>query len=287
MHDRPKIGWIGQLQESAPQFLRPVEFRPARTIDELKAASHLVYREYLKRKYVKPHASQLKLSFYQALPTTATFIAVHRRAGIVAALTLIEDSPCGLPMDEIYKTELDGLRRAKLHLAEAGLLALDGELFRRGTFTMFHAKKLLLTLRLFKAMFDYLRSQTDVDELVACFNPKHQILYDFLQLKALGGLKTYAGANGNPAVARHINISEIQRRGQSHVAYKFFFGRSNPPKPDKLVLSPADLRELFVVQSNILLSASPTERTHLRRCYPGYNFDEIFRPGYSPSRTSA
>ena len=287
MHDRPRIGWIGQLQESAPRFLRPVEFRLARTIDELKAASHLVYREYLRRNYLKPQASQLKLSFYQALPTTATFVAVHRHAGIVAALTLIEDSPCGLPMDEIYKAELDGLRRAKLHLAELGMLALDGELFRRGTFTMFHAKKLLLTLRLFKAMFDYVRTYTSIDELVACFNPKHQILYDFLQLKALGDLKTYAGANGNPAVARHMNINETQRRAQSHVAYKFFFGRSSLSRPGKLVLSPSDLRELFAVQSDIFASASQTERTHLRHCYPTYNFDEIYRPVYSPSRESA
>ncbi|MBI3323716.1 MAG: hypothetical protein HYZ92_00355 [Candidatus Omnitrophica bacterium] len=289
----PSASLLGRLCESVPDFLNPLEFRVVHTMPELKAALHLVYREYLKRHYTLPHPSELKLSIFHALPKTTTFVALHRRTRVVGTISIVEDSPCGLPMDEVYRTELDDLRGKRLRLAEATLLALDGSLFGRGVFTMFHAKKLLLTLRLFKALFDYLRSCTTVDELVACFNPKHQILYDFLQLRPLGELKYYSSANNNPAIAKRLNIAQTQRRARSHVTYNLFYGK--PPAPStfakKLILSPADLRELFVETTSIFACASPSQLRHLRRCYPTYAFDEILGPsrlpGPAPSPSSA
>lgn len=277
---------LGRLQESVPNFLKPVGFRPAQTVGELTAASQLVYREYLKRNYLRPNAQQMKLCLHHALPTTVTFLALHGHGRVIGTLSIIEDSPLGLPMDEVYKSELDRLRRAGRHLAEVSMLALNTEMFGRGVFTMFHAKKLLLTLRLFKTMFDYLRSSTAVDDLVACFNPKHQILYDFLQLKPLGGLKRYHGANGNPAVARHLNIAETQLRAKSHAAYHFFYGRAPSPAvfAKKLLLSAADLRALFVVQTASFASASPTELAHIKRCYPNYDFQSILQPSISTAK---
>ncbi len=273
---------LGRLYEAVPRFLRPIEFRLAQTVDEFKAAAGLVYQEYLKRRYLLPNAMQMKLSIYNVLPHTTTFVAVHHRAGVVATITLVEDSPLGLPMDEVYKAEVDALRRQGLRLAEATLLALNSELFGRGVFTMFHAKKLLLTLRLFKVLFDHLRSVSKADELVACFHPKHEILYDFLQLKPLGDLKTYASANGNPSIARHLNVSQTQRDATWHVAHRLFFGR--PPSPRafgrKLRFSPTDLRNLFVIGSPVLASASPTELRYVQSCYPTFNLNEILS-GYA------
>lgn len=271
------ITLLGRLYETIPRFLRPVEFRAVQTTDELKAAARLVYQEYLKRNYTRPNASRMKLSIYHTLPTTTTFIALHRSAGIIGTISLIEDSPLGLPMDEVYRSELDRLRQRGLRLAEASMLSLNGRLFGHGVFTMFHAKKLLLTLQLFKVMFDYLKLCTAADELVACFNPKHQLLYEFLQLKPLGGLKVYPGANRNPAVARHLNIAETRRRATSHAAYRLFYGQDSPLEvfAKKLQFSPEDLRELFVVTTSILSSASPSELSHLQQCYPTYSLESI------------
>lgn len=279
MYPASPLTLLGRLQDSVPQFLRPVEFRVVHETEEFKAALRLAYDEYLKRGYTKPNPAQMKLSIYQALPSTTTFIATHRRAGIIGTMSLIVDSPLGLPMDEAYKSELDRLRGEGSRLAEATMLALNTDLFGGGVFTMFHAKKLLLTLRLFKVMFDYLRACTDVQELVACFNPKHQILYDFLQLKPLGGLKSYTSANGNPAVARHLNVAETQRQATTHVAYRLFYGKTPSPKmfSRKLVLSPEHLRELFVETLPLFASASPTELRHIQRCYPTYAFHHILR----------
>ena len=276
---QPALSLLGRLRDNVPQFLKPVEFRAAQTASELKATLHLAYREYLKRGYTQPQASELKLSIYHALPQTATFLALYRRTRVIGTISVVEDSPLGLPMDEAYRTELDGLRARGRRLAEATMLALDSSLFGRGVFTMFHAKKLLLTLQLFKVMFDYLRSSTSVDELVACFNPKHQILYDFLQMRPLGELKSYSSANGNPAIATHLNIAETQQRAKSHVTYRLFYGKTPSPAlfARKLILSPDDLRELFVEATSVLACASPSQLRYLRRCYPTYSFDRILR----------
>ena len=280
----PSTPLLGRLQESVPQFLRPVEFRVVQTLQELKTALGLVYREYLKRNYTQPNPACLKLSIYHALPTTTTFLALHRSGRVLGTISLIVDSPLGLPMDEVYKLELDRLRKQGLVLAETGLLALDTELFGKGIFTMFHAKKLLLTLRLFKVMFDYLRARTNTDELVACFNPKHEILYDFLQLKPLGGLKSYTAANGNPALAKHLNVAETQRRAPAQIT-QLFYGATPSSRAfsHKLLLSPEDLHELFVSSSNIFASASPTELAHIRSCYPQYAFDQILHRTSPPA----
>lgn len=268
---------LGRLRETVPAFLQPVEFRPAQSRQELDAALRLVYDEYLTRGYVKPNAQRLKLSLHHALPATTTFIALRHRTQLLATLTVIEDSPLKLPMDAIYHAELDGLRRQGRHLAEATMLALNTEMFGRGVFTMFHAKKLLLTLRLFKVMFDYLRSGTTADDLVACFNPKHAILYDFLELKPLGARKPYAGANGHPALGARLNIAETKARATWHTAYGFFYGKTPSPQPfaKRLRLSAEDLRELFVLTSGLFTSASPTELSHITSGYPSYDFAEI------------
>lgn len=287
MAPRIPLAFLGRLYDVLPPGLRSVEFRVVQTLDEFVAASHLTYREYVLRRYVSPTSSQLKLSIYHALPQTTTFIAWHRRAGVIGTIALIEDSPLGLPMDDAYKAELDVMRRQGLRLAEATMLTLDSRLFSQGTFSMTYTRKLLLMMRLFKVLFDYTRSATPVQELVACFHPKHQLLFEFLDLAPLGGLKAYAGANGTPALARHLNIETTQRQATEHPAYRFFFGRRPSARAfaRKRVLSPNDLRRLFVLDSGIFASASPSELAYLMSCYPTYNFGKIVE-GALPASTA-
>jgi len=262
-----------------------VEFRIVETVDECVAAAQLVYREYLKRNYIRPNAHQIKLSTYHVLPTTATFIARHLRTkAIVATVTLVQDSPLGLPMDEVYKPELDALRHGGHRLAEATMLALDSELFSRSTFTLFHGQKMFLVLRLFKVMFDYVRSSTPVTELVACFNPKHQPLYDFLQLEPLGGLRAYHSANDHPALASHFNVAQMRQQARSNLCLKFLYHMTRSPMrfANKLAFTANDLRTLFCHRSDVFASASPTELAYFQRCYPCDPLDSFIPRASAP-----
>lgn len=267
---------LERLYETVPQpldrvvpLLSSVDFHVVETVDELKAATHLAYREYLKRGYVTPHPSQLKLSVFHALPETTTFIAVHPERGVIGTLSLIPDSPLGLPMEEVYKSELDGLRQQGHRIAEASMLAFDTSLFCRKGLPRFHTTQLVLTLQLFKVMFDYLRCATDATVLVACFNPRHRILYEFLHLQPLGGLKSYSLVNGNPAIAGHLPLAETFRLAQLYPVVNFFWQQAYQTETylNKLHLSAEDVEDLFVHSSSVLDSASGSELAFLQQCY--------------------
>ena len=85
-----------------------IEYRVARSRDELAQAFHLVYEEYLKQGYIHEHPSKMRLSLHNLVPETTTFIA-KVDSTVVATATVIPDSPLGLPMDELYREELAGL----------------------------------------------------------------------------------------------------------------------------------------------------------------------------------
>ena len=235
--------------------LRPIEVRVVQTTDEFREASHLVYLDYVRYSRARTNAAQLKLSIYHALPTTTTFIARHRRGSIIGTLSLIEDSPCGLPMDESYKAELDVLRKRKLRLAEATMLAGQHDSWR-------------LTTQLFQVVLDYLRSCTQSDELVTVLDPTRQLLDGGAHpLQPLGILQPSAGGTDAQHPARHLFITAT---------------RCHPRSPEsfakKLRFSSDDLRLLFVVLSPVFASASRTELDYLKSCYPTYDFTTILQP---------
>ena len=99
-----------------------ISVRPVETLEEFKAATHLVYREYLRRGYIAPNPTQLRLSHFHAVPETTTFVALDPQQRIVGTVTLVPDSSMGLPMDDAYQAEVDGLRAQGVHLAELSML---------------------------------------------------------------------------------------------------------------------------------------------------------------------
>ena len=262
----------------------PVEFRPARTLDEFKAAARLVYQEYRRRGYVPENEAALRLSIFQALPETTTFIALHRTLGVIGTLTLIQDSPLGLPMDEVYQPELGELRGQGHRLAEVSMLSFDSVAERRTAFPTLQVRKMGLILGLFKAMFDYVRTRTRTTELIACFHPRHEILYEFLCLEPLGGLRPYPMVNGHAAVARHLNILDGQRRAATVPILQLFYGRQTSPKRllQKLSFSLEELRELFMESSAIFSTASYTALTYIQCCYPAYHLGAFARLPHGP-----
>jgi len=74
-------------QQLLQLFIENVDYRVARNRQELEAAYGLVYKEYLKRGYIKPDGERIKLSIFNALPQTTTFVAILDRQ-IVATATV-------------------------------------------------------------------------------------------------------------------------------------------------------------------------------------------------------
>ena len=261
------------------EFLNDVEFKAVETVEELKAAARITYQEYLKCRYIPANANGLKLALFQTIPSTVTFIARRKDGRVLGTVSIVEDSPLGLPSDKIYWGEFNSLRLEEHRLAEVTMLALDREILEQSEKPLKHSERLLLLIHLLKVMFDYLRTSTKVDELVAAFHPQHESFYKFLQLEPLGDFKAHASVKGSPAIARHLNIQKTQTLAHNHLAYKIFFDEAVSEKnfERRLKFSEEEIRHLFVEHLNILASAEAEKLAYIKSCYPDYNLDRLIQ----------
>jgi hypothetical protein len=262
----------------AERQLGRIEYRVVETLEEMRACCRLVHDEYVQRDYITPQANRLKLSRFHVLPSTTTFVARHPERGLLGTVTLIEDSPLGLPMDETYDGELNALRQKEQYLAEASMFTLNSAVFSRTSLPTFRAVQLAVTLRLFKVLFDYLRSCTPMTELVACLNPKHEILYDCLHFKPLSGPKPYPMVNGTLGVARHLNVIHAERFAASEPISHFFYTQRESALQfvSKLVLSTDNLKSLFAGSGSPLAAVGARELAYIRSCYPSSEGPNLF-----------
>ncbi len=89
--------------------LRGTIFKIADSIDELKGAYRLVHDAYVKKGYMDPDPSGMRVTEHNLNANTTTFIGLQNERAI-STISLYRDSDSGLPMDVIYKKELDTLR---------------------------------------------------------------------------------------------------------------------------------------------------------------------------------
>lgn len=250
-----------------------------RTRKELEQSFSLVYQEYIRRRYIPKHyKSKLRLSLYNAVPSTTTFV-VKQANKVVATVTIIPDSPLGLPMDKIYKKELDGLRKKGQRVSEVSQLSIDNSLYPKGWFSMFNFNKLIFIFRLFKLIFDYARHVANLDELCIAINPKQQPLYKFLFFEKMGGLKYYGSVNKAPAVAFHLNMGpELKKKSKRRIGVcKIFYGGKTNPEvfKNKYVFKAADLEYFFLKKSDIFGKATKKQLACIKGCYPKGEFNKI------------
>ncbi|MCM8776263.1 MAG: PilZ domain-containing protein [Candidatus Omnitrophica bacterium] len=249
------------------QHLKP---RNAETLADLEAAYHLVYREYVHRGYCLPSPAQMHYSFYCLLPQSRTFL-LEKDGKLLSTLSLIADTPCGLPMESIYAEEVAKIRRPGRYLSEVSLLALDRPAFNARTFSLTNFMKFTCILLLFKYMFDSARHM-GVTDLLISVHPKHELLYRYLKFKKIGPVKSYPGACGKPAMAFHLDILEAEQRvAWDHGVGTFFFhGETDPPKVDQYFRWNArTVRYMLVDRLPLWIHLPSNCREYLKQQYPG------------------
>lgn len=171
----------------------------AETRDEWAQSFALVYQEYIAAGYIKnPHPSELYLNCYNFLPETCVFI-FRTYLTVISTLTQIFDTELfGLPMDALYRPELDALRAQNRKVTELSALATPKE-----------TRWCNLMVFLSKTMFEYSKLKK-VNDICIMVNPKHVSFYKTMFLfDDFGPERFYAGV-GAPAVALRINMDNIE-----------------------------------------------------------------------------
>jgi len=256
-----------------------VEVRPAADRKELENAYRLVYQSYLHRGYIEPNPHQLRMTLFNAIPETVTFVSLHQKETI-ATVSLVPDSPAGLPMDEIYHDEVESLRRKGHRLAEVTMLA-DRRLEIRRT--------LPVLLSLMKLVFDYARYVLKLNDLCITINPRHDEFYKrYLLFDDLGELRTYPSVRGNPAVARRLDLDHVRAKCEGHpLLLRLFFEELTPRAllEQRYLLSADDIR-YFAELLPIVRHAPDALLSYLRKCYPELPWEQ-WLSGKEPRHAAA
>ena len=197
----PRTARVKARRFENDQIAAGLDFGLAMDRDAHDQAFRLQHDQYVAQGYMDPHASGWRLSTHYALPSTRVFVARSGRR-VVATMTLIGDSPLGLPMDDIYADDLRGLRAQRRNLAEVSGLALDPNYSSSGV---------AILLRLIRIMALYAVQVAHLTDLCIAVNPHHAVFYrKAFDFQDIGGLKQYGKVNGAPAVALRLDLGPVR-----------------------------------------------------------------------------
>ena len=263
-----KACWFGN-----DQIADGLDFGLATDRDSLEQALRLQHDQYVAQGYMDSHPSGWRLSLHNGLPSTQVFVA---RDGdrVVATMTLIVDSPLGLPMDEIYADELRLLRGERRDLAEVSGLAVDPDYQRSGV---------AILLRLIRMLVIYSIEKAHISDLCIAINPHHAMFYrKAFHFQIIAGLKQYRKVNGAPAVALRLDLalarSLIREVREGHPmlreVYSFLFSPRNvEPVMARLLedlqqgCSRVDQVAYFFCRHEAWSKASEDDRAYILGCY--------------------
>ena len=252
--------------------LKALQARPARSRDELESAYRLVYDSYRTRDYIPESESGMRLSVFNCFPGTVTFVSVFR-SDVISTITLVEDTPAGLPMDAIYSDELRPLRRAGRKVAEATMFADRRQSDYRRTLPML--------LLLMKRVFDYCVLVAAIDDICITINPRHEMFYEKrLIFEPLGGLKSYPSVQDAPALAKRLNLHTSEERAREHkqLWQLFYEDRTDPAMLERRFrFDCEDLRYFLVESTTVLREAAPEKVAALQESYPGCPWENWLR----------
>jgi hypothetical protein len=247
-------------------------------------AWELVHDAYVSKGYMERCPSKMRLQLQDALPEATTFLARERGSGrALATLTVYPDGALGLPMDAIYRRELDGLRAAGRKPCEIAKLVADLDL-REG------ARILISLFRLAYLTVRRLEAGTD---LVITVNPRHERYYRRLLLfERIGEVKSYGAVGGAPAVPLRLDLETVEQRyhersaangGRSDV-HDFLVDSDEEPTLERLrrerrPMSADDFRHFFARRVDLLRMATPSERALIECSYrasdPAFRLAEV------------
>jgi len=177
--------------------------RVANDMESRQKAYRLVYSLYLEKEYARPHPSGMWLSSFDAQPETATLLVEKRDGVAVGALTVVFDSPAGLPADHLYRSELDALRATGRRLAEVTSLGVADEA-QAGSRVL---------VRLFNFAYFVARGIRGATDFVVTVNPRHAGFYERLMLfREAGPERSYGKVGGAPALLLRLDFDLAERQ---------------------------------------------------------------------------
>ena len=187
--------------------------REALTDREKAAAEEIVCREYVRSGYLVPGGNgdtRLPSSAYLDTPQARTCI-LEWNTRIIGTVSVVVDSSRGVPMDALYKQELDLWRAREKLLAEVVQLAIDESIFDQFGVLQRSFQRLRFLAPLFQTALDYAES-AHIALLCITVNPKHDGLYARIGFQTVGEPKPYGALNEAPTVGKVLELDASAKK---------------------------------------------------------------------------
>ncbi len=178
--------------------LDSLAFRQAESTNELEKAFSLVYASYQQKGFIpEPKEHGMFFSIYSLLPGTIHVMIRENQKKVISNLSAIPSSGTfGLPMDSIYKSELDRLRSRGRKVVELSALATSKKHRMHNIF-----------LYQIQALYWYF-IYNGVDDICVTVNPRHKGYYmRMFPFEELGPVRHYSRVNA-PAVGLRARVYE-------------------------------------------------------------------------------
>lgn len=249
-----------------------VTVKIADTEAEVLGAAAVVHDAYVARGLVEPHPSGHRVTAHAVMPTTYTLVAkIGDR--VVGAISLVKDGPLGLPLEGVYREEVEQLRAAGARLAEVGSLAIAPE----------HRNKGLVQL-LYRYVFD-VAVVRGVDRFVIAVHPRSETAYSVpLLFERFGAERTYPGLNsGAKSLGLTVSLTDLPERlreafGEDAITgnpYHVYYARSwsnlaaIPVRPMNGIAQRILARALVAARADVFEDLSASVLAAMRRELPG------------------
>jgi len=246
----------GQLPEA-------VTVHPVSSREELEQAFRLVYSSYLQRGYLVADPSEIRLGIHNMLPETATFVGLIR-GEVIATVTVVPDSPIGLPMDEVYHDKTQALRDSGRTISEVTMLADRRLEIRR-------------TLPMLMNLMKYATLVLKANDLCITINPRHEAFYRrYLLFADMGEERSYHSVQDNPALAKRLNLDTVwEACSDSRLLQRVFFEERTAVSEfeNRYALTCDDLHYFGFELTSVLRNPDPNEMDYLRDTHPSCPWD--------------
>jgi ribosomal protein S18 acetylase RimI-like enzyme len=185
---------------------RSAVIRRAVTVDELEAAYRLVHDCAVERGSMEPAPNGLRLRLWEALPDTATFVAVVG-GKVVGVQSLVINSPeLGLPSDAVFRDEIDVLRMGPWP-TRSGSGRIVCEAANQAVAPAY--RNSAVATELMRCLFAH-ALMVGCDELVTTVSPGHSKFYEMLGFEAIS---TGCGSSAQAAaVFMRVNVADLVNR---------------------------------------------------------------------------
>jgi hypothetical protein len=221
----------------------------------------------------------LWLSVYDALPETTTFVAKNGQGSIEGALTVVFDSPIGLPADALYNEEIDEIRNSERQICEFVSLGISK--------TVKKSVKVLACL--FYCGFLHAWQKNKSRELIITVHSRFENFYRRnIFFNRIGPERKYTKVNGAPTVLLKISLEALSRLRRTHRAFPFNMIKFSDHKELELIkkienmvqpMSDEEFYTFFIEKTNIWEKALPLQKEYIKKVYPTdeINHNEVSR----------